>query len=440
MKTRSILENAVFGFEFEFYTPYSFTKLIEILNSELDPIEIRGFRRYHSKLEPTPEVWKIEPDMSGGPNMVELVTGPMDRDMARLNLARVFKFLQEHAFTNDHCSIHINMSFKDSSDKQMAGLSPLKMIMSVDEEEIYKDFPKREGSIYAKSVKRILPVDGLQYVDRQEVLERSLKLPDTKYYGINFSNDDRIEVRYIGGRNYHLKSKKIMEWLDKFFLLMWNSTNEPLSEQEMSQLRKYMDEKWISYSSFNSVDEFSANYHNVKIEVDREANYELLRYYWAQIKDRIYDLMSSSELDGDMTLSYDSRRNKIEVYDAKLKFNFPVKGLDFVSCTLSGMMCNACALVDCEVEDSNIQNSNVWDSNIYRSHIYKTDVNSGTVMKNCFFSSGYMDGQLESGVMRSGQIGPHGYVARQVKKTTAVSLFKKQEDKKKKLAFNDNIF
>lgn len=441
MALRKILANAIMGFEFEFYTNYSYSKLLEVINNEMAPnIKVHGFRKYHSDMEPTDTEWKIEPDMSGGPNMVELVTGPMEYDQAKINVSRVLGFLQRHAFTNDHCSLHINLSYKDGSEKQISGLSPLKLIMTVDEDSIYRDFPKREGSIYAKSVKRILPEDGLQYVDRQEVLERSLKLPKTKYYGVNFSHPDRLEFRYVGGKDYQHKAGRISQLIDDFFLLMWNSTNVPLTEGEMDQLRHKLDQNWQTYGTFSTLDNFIANWPGVKVQVDQQQEYEVLRHYWPQFKDRLHDLLTCSSYGEQLIVSYVSEKNKLEIFNAVLDFQFPLSGLDYINCTIKGLTAEKSNFIGCDVDKSNLQKCNLWDTTVTQSQLHKCDVNAGTVLKKCFFSSGYMDGQMEGGVIRSGQLGPSAYVARNVKKTTQVSIFGKTDDKKKKKAFDDNVF
>jgi len=86
-----ILKKAIIGFEFEFYAERSYYKLLELLNRELEPINVWGRRKYHSDLEPDSKNFKIEPDLSGGPNMIELITGPMPYHNAKLILLKILK-------------------------------------------------------------------------------------------------------------------------------------------------------------------------------------------------------------------------------------------------------------------------------------------------------------------------------------------------------------
>ena len=105
-----ILKKAIIGFEFEFYTDKSYYKLLELLNRELNPIKVWGKRKYHSDMKPDEHNFKIEPDLSLGNMGVELITGPLPYNNARLILLKILKILQKFAKTDDKCSIHINIS------------------------------------------------------------------------------------------------------------------------------------------------------------------------------------------------------------------------------------------------------------------------------------------------------------------------------------------
>ena len=119
------LKEAKIGFEFEFYMKdLSYYKTLEILNDELKPVKVWGFRQYHSDFKPDSENFKIEPDLSGGSNMVELVTGPLGFYDAKYYLIKIIKFIQNYGYTNEKCSIHFNISFND---KDLNDLNSLKL-------------------------------------------------------------------------------------------------------------------------------------------------------------------------------------------------------------------------------------------------------------------------------------------------------------------------
>ena len=111
----SKLKNARIGFEFEFYMKdLSYYKTMELLNQELTPVKVWGFRQYHSDFTPDEKNFKIEPDLSGGSNMVELVTGPLSYYDAKYYLIKIVKFIQTYGYTNEKSSIHFNLSFNDN--------------------------------------------------------------------------------------------------------------------------------------------------------------------------------------------------------------------------------------------------------------------------------------------------------------------------------------
>ena len=94
------LKNARIGFEFEFYMKdLSYYKTLELLNQELSPVKVWGFRQYHSDFTPDANNFKIEPDLSGGSYMVELVTGPLDYFDAKYYLVKIIKFIQTYGYT-----------------------------------------------------------------------------------------------------------------------------------------------------------------------------------------------------------------------------------------------------------------------------------------------------------------------------------------------------
>ena len=136
-----VLKKAKCGLEFEFYMKeLSFYKTLELLNQYLSPVKVWGFRKYHTDFTPDSQNFKIEPDLSGGANMVELITGPLDYFEAKYYLIKLLKFIQIHGYTNEKSSIHFNISFTDE-DKNLNDLNVLKLILMVDEDEIYSSYP-----------------------------------------------------------------------------------------------------------------------------------------------------------------------------------------------------------------------------------------------------------------------------------------------------------
>ena len=259
------LKNAVIGFEFEFYTDRSYYKLLELLNNTLAPIKTHGFRKYHSKFKPDANNFKLEPDMSGGPDMCEIISGPIPYVNAKIILLKILKVLDKYARTDEKCSIHINISFKDNGDgKVLSNLDQLKLILEVDEDVIYNLFPERKNNIYAKSVKTLIPFKGFDFsTNAIDILQTNIQLPDTKYFGINFLparninvDGQRLEWRYIGGNNYHKKSAEILSLMDYFIASTWNCLNAPLNEEDLKQLQEYLFSNINIFKTFSNYEDF----------------------------------------------------------------------------------------------------------------------------------------------------------------------------------------
>jgi len=151
----SILNAALMGVEFEFYSNIGLEETRKSLVKLLDR-KIRLEDKAHSEFQPSAEEFKMEPDMSGGKGLIELVTGPIPYRNARIMVIKMLKWISENGYTTDRASIHINLSFDKEflQDKDLLSkMNVLKFILEFDEKQVYKFFPNREKSAYAKSIK-----------------------------------------------------------------------------------------------------------------------------------------------------------------------------------------------------------------------------------------------------------------------------------------------
>ena len=111
---------------------------------------------------------------------------------------------------------------------------------------IYKYFPNRKNNFYAKSIKKLIPFKGYNFSkDAVNITTNNFQMTnDTKYYGVNLKEafNGRLEFRYIGGKDYQFKTKEIMELMDYFITLSWNSIDNKLSDDNIEDLRSYLDD------------------------------------------------------------------------------------------------------------------------------------------------------------------------------------------------------
>ena len=87
-----VLDSAKIGLEFEFYSSMDIEKTARSIAKYMKkrvviPVSMSSLNEpkplYHSPVTPTADIFKIEPDYSGGKNMFELVTGPASYKDAR---------------------------------------------------------------------------------------------------------------------------------------------------------------------------------------------------------------------------------------------------------------------------------------------------------------------------------------------------------------------
>lgn len=422
------LSYSVIGFEFEFYLKeFSYYKTLEMLNKELSPVRVHGFRQYHSSFKPNDSNFKIEPDLSGGSNMVELVTGPMPYYTAKFYLMKILKFIKNYGYTNDKCSIHFNVSF-DSDRKDLNDLNILKLILNTDEKEIYKYYPSRENNVYAKSIKNIIPFRDYDFFNVPiGVVRNNIKIPDDKYYGINFMNiieskeNQRVEYRYIGGKNYHKDSARILYFLDRFIVNVYDSVGSSFNRYDIDILEEFLTDNISKFKNFSVYDKFLVDYPRIQLQVDQNSTYEVVSSYYNTIYPKLFKLINGSESVGDCIINYDTNRQKMEIINSKLKGILTIKDFDFISCDLEGIF-EKCHLVSCEVNNTQLKKCKINNSELTESKLYNCDTDNSD-LNDCFIMSGNFNGNMYGGVFRSGELGPEAYFDSKVKIVTDKNNF-----------------
>ena len=422
-----ILKKAIIGFEFEFYTDKSYYKLLEFLNRELNPIKVHGRRKYHSDLEVDEYNFKIEPDLSGGPNLVELITGPMPYHNAKLTLLKILNILQKYAKTDDKCSLHINVSFdKNISEKVLDQLNKLKMILNVDEDLVYKYFPNRKNNFYAKSVRKLIPFKGYDYVnDAINILINNIELPDTKYYGINLkeSFNGRLEFRYIGDKDYQFKTKEIIELVDYFISLTWNSIGVDLNKEDISELRKILQENINNFKNFIKFENFIAQFPTIQLEIDKNDNYVTVKSYYSTIYNKVYELIKNIYNLNNCIINWDTEKKKLEIVDADFKTIFDLKNINIIDSKVDSGTYNDCIFINSEIKNAHLHNCTLISSEAYNLKMENCEVDQTSNLKNCYFYGGLLNGTMDGGVWRTGKIGEFGVLSDDVRIATDMDSY-----------------
>ena len=416
------LKVAKVGMEFEMYLKdISYYKALELLNSELSPVKVWGFRQYHSDFTPDASNFKIEPDLSGGSNMVELVTGPLSFYDAKYYLIKIAKFIQNYGYTNEKCSIHFNISFTD--DRDLNDLNILKLILNLDEEEVYRNYPSRKDNVYAKTIKKIIPFKEYDYFNIPiNVIKNNMRLPSDKYYGVNFlhvnsdKESQRLEFRYIGGRDYEKNIGQLIYFLERFVIDVYDSVDVDFDAEDVKKLEEYLEDNIKTYKNFSKYDNFIVDHHSVQIQIDQNSNYDVVSTYYSKIYNRIFQLIDSTEGLKDCIINYVTSTQTLEIVDANVKTTSTLKNLDFVNSKLEGIF-EDCLFLGCEIKNSQCIKSKLLQSEAEESKILNCKVDQST-LTNCFFMNGHLNGDMYGGVFRSGKLGPFATMDSDVKVIT----------------------
>jgi hypothetical protein len=422
------LKKAIIGFEFEFYLKdLSYYKTLELLNQELSPVKVWGFRQYHSNFTPDASNFKIEPDLSGGSNMCELVTGPLDFYDAKYYLVKILKFIQNYGYTNEKSSIHFNLSFKDD-DLDLNDINILKLILNTDEEEIYRAYPSRKGNVYAKSIKKIIPYKEYDFFNIPiNVVKNNIRLPNDKYYGINFTNiinkkdTQRLEFRYIGGKDYEKNIGQIIYFLERFIINVYDCVDVGFNPEDINKLEEYLDSNITKFKNLSSYDNFIVEFPSIQLQVDQNGSYQVVSAYYDKIYSKLFNLIDSTDDLSECIVNYMTSTQMIEVVDATLKTSSTIRGYDMINCKVEGIF-EDCFFVGSEINNTQLTKCKLQHSDVVNSKVLNCNVESST-LENCYFMDGYLNGDMIGGIYRSGKLGPYAIMDSDVKIVTDYNNF-----------------
>jgi len=403
----NIVSNALVGVEFEFYS----NKDIKTTAKELADLigkKIRVEDKAHSDFEVTQDEFKIEPDMSGGAKLMELVTGALPYFAARLMIIKVNQWIDDNGYTNDRSSIHLNLSFdknKIERKDRISKMNVLKFILDFNEEQVFKFFPTRKDSAYAKSIKFVIPKEDIAMYDTRHINQQNFIYPDSKYYGVNFEKRHKnyLEFRYVGGEDWQKKTSSILHLIDRFLIQLWNSTEvNYFTELNSIELKKIISKNQRIVDARKDWQTISKNWKDTKFTVDLKDDPKVVSLYWNNVKSRVIKLFTHGELEKGH-INYDSDTGKIQVQNGRLNYCVDLDGYEFVSCFARGEFRN-CDFFQCQVEGSDIEDSNFYSSTqITSSKLKSSYVHKSCVVDDCYvYGKGSFNGTMNNGIFREG--------------------------------------
>jgi hypothetical protein len=420
------LSSSVIGFEFEFYTNMLKGEASESIGKEIKK-KIQVSEKYHSDIKVTSDVFKLEPDYSGGNKMVELITGPMEYSEAIPVMIKILNWIEKNGWTDDKCAFQFSVSFdrfrKDVKDR-IENLDKLKFILGLDENFIYSKFGNRSNNVYANTVKRVVPVNRFSILENITSIDpKMFKVPDEKYYGVNFTKlkDGYLEFRYLGNRDYQKKVKEIREVVDYVILYLYDILSHRTlgySKEDLSKLREMMKDYSKVVRSYSNPELFFLNFPDFHVFVDLKGMDENIKTYFPMIREKIFDLI----IDGNVRscyFNYDTTNGRFQVKDARIRDFMKIKDLDLISCDIKGGAIENCNLYTCDIKKVRIENCNIANGcKIKSSKVNDSVIEFSNDLTGCFVDckDKNVNCKMEGGVLRSGNIGDYAQISKETVK------------------------
>ena len=435
-----ILDAAKLGIEFEFYSSLDVVETAREIGKYVKkrivvPMAMSNIREpkplYHSPVQPSSSVFKLEPDYSGGKKMCELVTGPMAYSEGRDILIKVFEWIQSNGYTTERCSIHANISLdpnKIPTRVEIPMMNIVKFIMSFDEEKVYEIFPKRRDSVYARSIKEMHPNAVIFYTPETDISRNVVEVPDEKYYGVNFLKAEKgyLEYRYMGGEGYERKTRKILDLIDYYIIHLYETLNFDgnFNGEDRKFFKKMMEKQQKFYEGFVKYSTFKKNFPEIEVGVDMRNDEQILEAYWGIVKDPLYKLLMTSGITKGI-FNFDTDLSVLQVKDTKIK-NCVVTDVEFVNCEIEGVL-DRCTFYGCTIKNSRLLNCKpIKENKIISSKIAESPLHVSNVCDDCFIENKKftINCTVNGGVIRNGEIGK---LAKVSKETMIVELIEPSE-------------
>jgi len=430
------LSSSVIGFEFEFFTNELKGKTAESLAKLLNK-KVVVSEKYHSNVPVDGNNFKLEPDYSGGSKMVEFITGPLPYNEAIPIMIKTLRWIDQNGWTNDRCAFQFSVSFdkfRPEIKEKLENLDKLKFVLGLDEGRIYQKFGNRTKNVYAKSIKRVVPRNRFAMLENISSIDpRMFKVPEDKYYGVNFTKLDKgyLEFRYLGNRDYQKKIEDIREVIDYVILYLFDIVSQRISgytKEDLAKLQTMMNEYSKVVRSFSNPEFFFRNYPDFHIFVDLKGFDENIKTYFPVIKDKIFDLIVEANVTSGY-FNYDTTTGRYQLKEARSRGAFLIEGLDLILCDIKNGVIKNCNIYSCEIKKSSIEDSNLaGDNTVIGSKVKSSIAEFSNELKDCFIDceNKNINCKIEGGVFRAGTLGENAEVSKETLKVKGWEDIRKQ--------------
>jgi hypothetical protein len=403
------IHSSKIGFGFEFIAKDSIDLVKENLSTALNK-RIRIDESVHSDFLPTVDTFKLIPNFSGIKGMTSLSTGLLPFVEAKLILSKTLKWIRENASTTDRCSIHIQIAFDSEKLGPSVNISRLdvgKFVLNFDEDKVYDAFPERKDTVYAKSIKFIMPFSGMTQSSPGKNMWKNYMFINDKYYGVDFTGIGKghIDFKYLGGTDYEKKYTTILSMIEHFIVSLYGVLSNPIyTKDDLKKLDDVLAKHKDVVQAYKNFDTFKKMFPNISIMVDLKTPNQIVSMYYPKIREKVFDLLTKCGMDAGL-INYDSDSGRIQIKDATLTQCFEISGVDIFQCKVKGNI-KQCDIFHSEIVDSTIFESNVFGmSECKDSKIEDSYISRNVEVNNCyvFGPKGVFSGDMKGGIFRQGR-------------------------------------
>ena len=112
----------------------------------------------------------------------------------------------------------------------------------------------------------------------------------------------------------------------------------------------------------------------------------------------------------------------MEIIDCNVKSTFNIKDYDFINCRISDGIYEDCFFANSEINNSQLIKSKLYGTTIKNSKLLNCAADASFII-DCFWMNGYLNGDMQRGVFRSGKLGPYANVSSDTKIVTDTNNF-----------------
>ncbi len=272
---------------------------------------------------------------------------------------------------NENTQLKTDLMFNNKNLQTLETISTMskaKLILQINEEEIYKRFPNMKNSSFALSIKNITPFENLNIKNNNiNTIDTLFNLPKNDYYAIDFSDQvfGILKFKYIGGKNYTENTKNIKDTIKYYIAETYKVLNINGITHEIEFELNKLNEKLIKFrKAYYEFDYFLREFKNVKVSVDLKESELVVKTYWNQLRNPLIKLLMENNLTKGQ-FNYDTNLGIYELNKAIL-FGGKLSDINLINCEISGLL----------------ENCNIWSSKLKNSRIYQSTFENNNYIEN----------------------------------------------------------